>query len=286
MRRIVIIIAFTFILINVYSEWVGYYPDGKKIQFKFSTAKDIFDSLKIYHGHCYDTDDGCVWYKGFTNTPLFILLYTPNPLKIKTILSSYNHNDYLFSYHFFNDLKVNQKEGKLTKKNVLEYFGNPDVSTITDSGYNAQIFKKFNLRIVFIDSLAKSFDVINYLAIQKNEFSIMAYEVTGNDYSLGFSISVYNQSKKTIKYLHITTTAYNPVDDIVGTKTVKAIGPIYESDMGSYEFKEVFYSETATRLRMVKIKVEYMDGSFRELNKTAIKNVRLIDWENQGYRTF
>jgi hypothetical protein len=262
-----------------FSQETFYLPNGKKIPFAFTKIQDILDSLKFTDVTVYDTDLGSVYFKCLTNKPLFVILKKPNPSNIQLLISSYKYGEYLFSYSYYSDLTKMMEDGVLSRKYLVEYFGNPDVSSIIENGITLQIFNKYNLRVEFADSIASKIDVINFNAIKKNELSILYYKVTGEEYSIGFNLSFYNKSKKTIKYIYITVTAFNPVDDIIGTKTVKAIGPITESDVGSYDFKDTFYSESASKLAMIKMKIQYMDGTIRELNKTAIRNIRIMDWD-------
>lgn len=113
----------------------------------------------------------------------------------------------------------------------------------------------------------------------------MQYSVIGSDYAIGFDISINKLAKKTIKYIFITVTATNPVDDKVGTKTVKAVGPIKANDTGFYEFENIIYSKTAQYLTLDLIKVEFMDGTLKVIPKSEIQKIKLQDWEEIGNTT-
>lgn len=87
------------------------------------------------------------------------------------------------------------------------------------------------------------------------------------DYStVGIEFNIVNYSKKTIKYIELTTTAYNSVMDPISTKTVKGIGPIYPGDKAEFDFENVWYSSIIATHRPKSIVITYMDNS-----KTTIK---------------
>lgn len=87
------------------------------------------------------------------------------------------------------------------------------------------------------------------------------------DYStVGIEFNIVNYSKKTIKYVELTTTAYNSVMDPVSTKTVKGIGPVYPGDKAEFDFENVWYSSIIATHRPKSIVITYMDNT-----KTTIK---------------
>lgn len=77
------------------------------------------------------------------------------------------------------------------------------------------------------------------------------------------NFTFYNPTKKTIKYIYITITGYNPVDDRVGTKTLTCVGPIRPDEYGSYSFGHVFYSSTMSSAKITGLRVQYMDKSIK-----------------------
>lgn len=114
--------------------------------------------------------------------------------------------------------------------------------------------------------------------INKNDFFILSYSFPEGEYLKypGFKISVYNPKQaKTIKYLWFTLTAYNAVDDIEGTKTVKAIGPIEPFKNAEYSFETVFLSKVVDYCKISSIKIQYMDGSSALYNKSQIETILL-----------
>lgn len=87
----------------------------------------------------------------------------------------------------------------------------------------------------------------------------------------GFNVSIYNSHpKKVIKYMWFTIRAYNPVNDIVGTNTVKAIGPVKPNQFGEYNFEFVFKSNIIETCKLINIKIKYMDETTVTFEKPVI----------------
>lgn len=92
-----------------------------------------------------------------------------------------------------------------------------------------------------------------------------------NDYSsfTDVSFTLTNYSPKAIKYIWFYLNAF----DAVGGKlvnygksliTLKGVGPIPFEHKGSYDFENVFYSKVIHTMKIVKIKCQYMDNTFKE----------------------
>lgn len=99
-----------------------------------------------------------------------------------------------------------------------------------------------------------------------------------NEYSsfVDIKISVFNFSKKTIKYVYFFFSAEDAVGGKINSfgKTVfnaKGVGPIEPNDGGAYEFDNLIYSKIVDYVYPVKIDVEYMDGT----KKSYPKPIRL-----------
>ena len=275
----------TFSSLNSFSQ--AYYPDGKKITIKYGSIKSLLDTLGINESTSYDYKQWCsVYFMRLTNKPIFVFFWkNPTPLKIKEIISTYNYNKYLYSYSYYWDLKDMIKKGSLTKQYLLEIFQEPDAKGTSDEESEYWIFKKYNSKILFENDTAKSADVINYNAFKKNELTISSFEVTGSDYSIGFNISLLNLSSKVIKYVSITVTATNSVNDKVGTQTVKGVGPIKFNEPSNFEFKDIINSGVAKYLTIENIKIEYMDGTIKLIPKSEVHNIKIQNWEEVGTRT-
>jgi len=284
-----LLIAFLFLsAFRIYGQFKAYYPDGKKIAIKFTTIKELLDSLGIQESESYYRGNDAVYFKRLSNKPVFIIFFEKeHPEKIKDIIASYNseYNKYLYSYSYYFDLNDMMKGHTLTREYLLDIFKKPDIIDKNEESKEFWIFNNYNLKVTLDGNLASSFDIVNFKAIKRNQLSITSFDVTGDDYSIGFNISLTNFNTKTIKYAFITVTATNPVDDKVGSKTVKAVGPIKQNDIGSYEFENIIYSRTAKYLSIDLIKIQYMDGTLKTIPKSEIQNIRLMDWEEIGNRT-
>ncbi|NQX38781.1 hypothetical protein SAMN05421820_101816 [Pedobacter steynii] len=246
------------------------------------------DSLGISDVDVVSTSYGEVMYQRLTNKPVFLLLNKKEFVsKIPIMLKKYDYNDYIYSYSFYAELKRHLDSGQLTKAFLTETFGKVSREIEEEDGIKNLIFRKNNAKISFDGDSAVKVDVINYRAYDLHKTAILEYKVTGEDYSIGFDITISNlsDSEKTIKYVYITVTARNPVSDKIGTKTVRAIGPIKSGDYGDYSFENTFYSSTAKYLSLDAIKIQYMDGSIKLLNKAQTRAITTVDWEEEGNRT-
>lgn len=286
LKIFVIIITSTTISSNSSAQFTAYYPSGKKINIEFKTIKNLLDTLGIKESESHSNNIGMAYFKRLSNRPIFVMFLDKDyPLRVNEIINSYNYSKYINSYSYYHDLKDMIGKGTLTKSYLRDVFNEPDVKGENEDGTNYWIFKNYNAKITFKDSIAKNADVVNYKSIEKNQLAITQYSVTGSDYAIGFDISINNLAKKTIKYIFITVTATNPVDDKVGTKTVKAVGPIKTNDSGTYKFENLIYSKTAQYLGIDLIKVEFIDGTLKIITKPEIQKIKLQDWEEIGNRT-
>jgi hypothetical protein len=75
-----------------------------------------------------------------------------------------------------------------------------------------------------------------------------------------YEVSIYNCSKRTIKYIWFNITLYNPVDDAVKKCTLKDVGPINPFKSGDYKFETIALSKVVEYSKVNSIKIEYMDG--------------------------
>ena len=264
-----------------------YTPTGKKINIQWQTLNGLFDSLGVEDPELYFAKGGQVIFKKFTNKPVAVIFdEKPNLAKIPLMVGEYTkkYSEYLLSYSYYHALTEEIKEGKLTPARIADTFGKPDVVNPSEDGDTLKIFKRFNLCIYSNGTPTKA-NVLNYSAIEKHSLMIGNYEVTGEDYTIGFNISLHNVAYKKIKYAYITVTAFNDVDDVVGKKTVTAVGPIERGNPGSYEFEDIIYSRVASRLKINSIKLQYMDGTQKLIPQAAINSITYRDWEEIGQRT-
>ncbi|WP_407483481.1 energy transducer TonB [Elizabethkingia anophelis] len=102
----------------------------------------------------------------------------------------------------------------------------------------------------------------------KYGLGILKYDTTGDKYSTGATIRIYNPLKKTIKYVWFTIAGVNPVGDLVNSnggfyKTVKGIGPIEYQKTGEWSFDYVWLTDVVVMIKIQSIRVQYMDNTVR-----------------------
>jgi hypothetical protein len=264
------------------AQMTSYYPNGRKTNIKHSNIKELLDSLNVAEYDRFSHSFGEVIFKKFTKKPIAVIFWEkPQPDKIQQMIAAYGkeYKDYLYSSSYYSDLKSMMDSKELTEEFVKETFGKPDLAGSTEDFDSLRIFKKYNLSLYYKGGEVSKVNVFNYLAQEKHKVMLAQYEITGEDYSIGFNVSVGNYDKRTIKYVFFSVTAFNPVDDVVGKKTVRAVGPIEEDDYGTYEFENVIFSNTATQLSIDLIKIQYMDGTQRIIPKTDITGLIYRNWE-------
>lgn len=282
-KNFIAFILLSTLSIQAFSQETAYYPNGTKILIKYNSYKELLHSLKADNAELHIHKLGLVYFKKLSNIPVVISFEGKgNPTKIKEMINSYNYTKYINSYSYYFDLKNMMNEGLLSKNYLNEIFKEPDTKEFNEDSSECWIFKKFNFKVVFKDNKAQSIDVINYKAIDNSKLAILLFKVTGNKNTVGFNISLSNHNSKTIKYSFITVTATNSVDDKVGTKIVKAVGPIKSNETGEYEFEDVIYSNDAEYLTIDSIKLEYMDGTINIISKAQIEKISITDWEEYG----
>jgi hypothetical protein len=91
-----------------------------------------------------------------------------------------------------------------------------------------------------------------------------------SEYTEGTSlnISVYNPTKKTIKYIWLTIAGFNPVGDKYRNNIIKTcVGPIEPKGSASYTFTYAWFTDLVVKCSLLSIKVQYMDGTFKTINK-------------------
>lgn len=119
------------------------------------------------------------------------------------------------------------------------------------------------------DSLARQADLLRMV---KSGLVIITNDFYGDDHSAVFVFSYINYSGKILKYAYITLNFYNPVDDIIATKTVTAVGPVSHENAGTYKFENV-NSRVFDWGEIERIKIQYTDGSTKTYTKAQIKSL-------------
>lgn len=180
-----------------------------------------------------------VYYKAIDGRKVFYI----EEKNVYFIWDSYFFNDHIDETAYINALRTSSKDVQdaffeYTKSREYELYLN-DISTIHKF---EKLYEKYG---IYMEKCTP-------------------YE---GDYSdVGIEFSIVNYSKKTIKYIELTTTALNAVGDPISTKSVRGIGPIYPGEKGEYDFENVWYSKIVSSHRPKSIVITYMDNS-----KTTIK---------------
>lgn len=112
------------------------------------------------------------------------------------------------------------------------------------------------------------------------------YDVSEHTEGTGFRISVYNPTKKAIKYVTVSLVGLNAVGDPVRgplrnttAATLRGIGPIAPDDSASYSKDYMWMTDIVEDFRISSIKVEYMDGSSKTV--TNLKGASLSEEARQ-----
>lgn len=114
------------------------------------------------------------------------------------------------------------------------------------------------------------------------------FDVSEYTEGTGFKATVYNSTKKTIKYITFTVVGLNAVGDPVRggfarstpAPTLRGIGPIEPGESGTYSKDYMWTTDVVQSFRISSIKLEYMDGSSKVVSD--VKNIRL---SAQDYET-
>lgn len=166
---------------------------------------------------------------------------------------------------------------KVLRNSVIGYIDESDLD-VSDDIKTYLKYQKWvgeEARIIGAQKLDESFMELEKVeraktlkSYEKKGFVVTSWAFSSHDeYSDAFDVTfnVFNPTKKTVKYSWFTLTAYNAVGDVVGkSKTVNGVGPVKSYNGGSWEFEYVFFSKVIECIRISKIKVQYMDGTFKE----------------------
>ena len=99
------------------------------------------------------------------------------------------------------------------------------------------------------------------------------------NFTFDFWINYTNLNKKTIKYLKIYFSCYNPVGDYICGTSVNGIGPVEYLNSASWDFDNIYFPNTSTieYIKITKLVITYMDNS----KITLIKNMRFFTADNK-----
>lgn len=203
--------------------------------------------------------------------------------------NDYNFNSNNFLYRVSNDeIKYYSKWNKTAKwkytiETMIKSDGNIHI-IITDS---SKIKSKTEIDSILFEREKKE-EALKEIrgknlisSLQKLGIAVMDYTAFDNsEYTdgTGFRIKFFNPTKKTIKYINISFVGINAVNDKVLNKyggsyinNVRCVGPIKQYDEAEFEWDYVWFTDIVETVKLVSIKVQYMDGSIRTI--TDFKNV-------------
>lgn len=167
-------------------------------------------------------------------------------------------------------------ESEATKTNLKYYFSKN--GEIVDY-INSDVQAIFNVKNNIVESftLKAIHQLPPPILIAENICEIYQCE-TSKPNSVGgvnVTFSLNNLSDKTIKYIVLTVTPYNAVDDSVrseignkSTTQIRATGPIEISkkgDVKSFNVENIWYNSTIKYCKIDSVKIEYMDGEILEI---------------------
>lgn len=143
-----------------------------------------------------------------------------------------------------------------------------EMDSITSANLQKEVEKYSEIiQIKKQESLKSELDEL-LLKANKNELlirSIIIYDQSEYTEGTGFKISIENLSKKNIKYIWITISGINPVNDVVSKKTVQCVGPINSKNIAEYSFDYVWFTDIITSYKLPIIKIQYMDGTIKSI---------------------
>lgn len=131
-----------------------------------------------------------------------------------------------------------------------------------------------------IDTKLKNDSLLNHKSTEelakknkRNGIGLSRLEYIDGRFYCGFEFSITNYADKTIKYFQLTVSAYNPVDDLVATKSFSYVGPVSPTETSSYKSDLVFNQNAISYYRVKKISVQYINGDKREYSGKALKEI-------------
>ena len=128
--------------------------------------------------------------------------------------------------------------------------------------------------------------LLPFIEIEKYGLGFIKFNATDDYSSTGASFSIFNPSKKTIKYIWFTVAGENAVGDLVKIgkdtyyKTLKGIGPVKSGGIGEWSFDYVWLTDIVEYLKISTIKIQYMDGTFKTIKYNSNMYIGETAYEN------
>ncbi|WP_231464786.1 hypothetical protein [Pedobacter sp. Leaf132] len=274
-------LLFFFVLLPFVSlgqeEW--YKPDASDLlgvdRSKYKTIGSIHDYFENpYLAINSEPKHGLVVYKPLVNMPVAIL--AKNKAEAQLCLAEYKKTQYsssIFDYDFRNLTKAT-----LDTADIIKYVGAPVTINEDDDNYVQYHYAGFYLTFIKGTSFSKTY-LEDYTRVDATKARLLGLGIAGiainlsdsdDDYVTGIRFSVFNFSKKKIKYVYATVSAINPVGDLVSKKVATGVGPILAGESASYSFDNLFFSRVAERVKISVLKVLYFDGTSKTLTQQQI----------------
>ena len=172
-----------------------------------------------------------------------------------SVLSSAIDNWYEIKWDIFK-----YKDGKHKKDSAIK---RANILFVLDSLGKIEDAKKAIIN-AYNDSIEEVNEIIK---IKNNKSAVMVFKSVAVDESeytkgTGYEVSFLNQSKKVLKYVTFQVNAYNAVNDLIETKSVRGVGPIEHLDLGEYKWDYVWFTDLVEKVQIAKITIQFMDGTY------------------------
>jgi hypothetical protein len=131
-----------------------------------------------------------------------------------------------------------------------------------------------------VDSMLQAEDSINTVkfndASNKWGIGITSSGFKESDFgTVSLNLEIVNTASKTVKYVYLTVKIYNPVNDLIAVKNITCVGPIAYFNNKDYTFDNLFYTKQFGSGTITKMKIQYTDGSFKEIPANVISLIIL-----------
>ncbi len=160
------------------------------------------------------------------------------------------------------------------KKDINSYTAK--VSGKYDKYFRIKCYKVIDGIKVYSDYSQASFSSKpSYPSVYIAEYSLSMNYLGGIDNYIQY----YNNSSKNIKYIVFTANAYNRVNDRItndigrnSSFRMRDVGPLAKNESGGGTWKAVWYNSTTSYSKIIKIEIEYMDGTKKTINVNVKSN--------------
>lgn len=179
---------------------------------------------------------------------------------------------------------IKQKDVFLTKEDQekIDTLKNENLAQMTETAIH-------NSNLLYKSALESLLEKLN--KTKSSGVAILTYQVfdeSEHTEGTGYKISYYNSTKKIIKYITATVIGYNAVGDPVkstfnrnSTLILRGVGPIQPEGSATYQKSYAWHTDVVESIKVISIKVEYMDGSVAN-----IKEPRSVTLDDASYEFY